>query len=723
MSDLSEKLYKGNSVGFAQLCDGYGDYAEEVISNRALPDIRDGLKPVGRRIIYTAYNMKIKDFVKSLRLQGQTSTIHPHGETSVYEAMCLMTDKNGSYNVPIFTGQGNFGVVYSKDPAAAARYTELKSSSVIDLYMRDMDACNFVPDEIGDGVEPEVLPVRFPASLVNGSSGLAVSVSTNIPSFNFHDVIDATCHYLKHGSFSEPIIPDFPTGGIIVNNKSEMLKIYNTGKGKIKVRAKVEINGKHILVKEVPFGKTVQSIEQMIKNSEIYGISDVRNAVGLKSTDLIDITCKSKSVVQDVLKVLYGQRILQNTISSNMVFVESKKPIIGGVCDVIVRWVSWRKKVCTLKFTKLLDSIKVELEDLDYFIRLISNDEWRDTFVDKAIHKNKVEALGYLSEIFPDIPEGTKDWIYKRSLPSFNNGGRYLNRYNELKELRDTYQSYLDDIGMYIYQDLQELQQETQGMFLRKSEVTDKDYIFSKISDKEYVDDSYCTYIFTKDGFLKKTRDGVKDNESDVVIEGYANSTLIGFDNMGMIIRIAGEEIPFTKANEKGIYIPRYLGFDLTSYEDEYKILYLDLLQGKKLMLLYTTGYVSFLDFNEFIGKKRIKVVQNGVSPYVGTELLDIIDVTEGLPEFVTFYEYVGGTKEKIGIANLTNFSTDFSRKSRRRLVSGSENISSYALMSYHDLINFVSNSAYYTGKMKYLKEDDLVHKEGYDYGFVEGKF
>jgi len=251
---------------------------------------------------------------------GEIAKLHPHGDSSVYGALCNMTDKNGSMNVPVFVGQGHFGRVYSSSTPAAPRYTKSKLAETAQDYLRDMDACNLIPAEEGDGVEPEVFPVRYPAALVNGTSGMAVSVSTMIPSFNFKDVIELTQEYLKKGKCETIISPDYPTGGILVKDDAELTKIMLTGKGKIKIRAKVEIQGKEILVQEVPYGKTTESIIKAIDKAEIQGIQSVQSDKGLNSDNLIKINCKSKKVVETVLMQLYKHRILQTSISSNMLF-------------------------------------------------------------------------------------------------------------------------------------------------------------------------------------------------------------------------------------------------------------------------------------------------------------------------------------------------------------------------------------------------------------------
>lgn len=710
-------LYNGSSEGFDELCGGYFDYAKEVIARRSVPDIRDGLKPVGRRIVYACSKQKgIQDsLIKCGTLVGRVMEIHPHGDSSIYQALCNMTDKYKGMNVPLFDGQGNLGKVHSVDTPAAMRYTKAKLSGVSKDYLRDISACKMISSEEGEGLEPEVLPVRFPSALVNGTTGMAVSVSTSIPSFNMLDVINLTQEYIKKGECKTIITPDFPTGGVIVKDDSEITKIMHTGKGKLKLRAKVEINGKEILVKEVPYGKTVECILNAIDKSEIQGIQSVSDGAGSNSDNLIVILCKSMKVVENVLLQLYRHRILQTTFSSNMLFVEDNEPIITGVYGVIERWLIWRRKIVTIKFQKSLEGISNELLELDYFIRLIQNNEWRDTFTDKVIHTSKQEGKLYLKEIFNDIPDDVASWISDRALSAFNNGGKYLNRYSDLKELEKEYKGYIDNVDDYIYNDLEDLKRTRKEYFGRKTEETYYDYRFSKISDSEIEDDSFCVYTLYKDGFLTKTR-STDTIEGKVVlnqISAQANSTLIGFDCYGRVLRVFGTDIPFTNYGANGEYLPRY--FEAEGF-DEYRIMYMGLLDGTKRMLVYRDGFIGFLDTSEWLGKKKVKVVQRGVDVNVYNALLEVIEEKD-YPEYLVVAD--DQDKVRFGVTRV-EYIREASRKSRARVFSGNNlDIQYLAGMSYMELMQFMEDPFYYSdrlrpvGKREVYGDTVTIMKEG----------
>lgn len=715
---MSSILYNGSSDGFGELCGGYVDYAKEVISGRSFPDIRDGLKPVGRRIIYACSNTKgiFDSLYKCGTLVGRIMEIHPHGDSAIYSALCNMSDNNGGMNVPLLKGQGNLGKIHSTDSPAAMRYTKAKLSDVAKDYLRDMSACNMIPSEEGEGFEPEVFPVRFPSALINGTSGMGVSVSTSIPSFNMLDVINLTQDIIKNGESNKLITPDFPTGGIIVKDDGELAKIMHTGKGKVKIRAKVEIQGKEILVKEVPYGRTVEGILKAISNSEIQGIQSARDSSGINSTTLVTITCKTLKVVESVLLQLYRFRILQTSFASNMIFVEGEEPVITGVYGVIDRWLKWRRGIVLKKFNKALDGIAVELPQLDYFIRLISNDIWRDTFVDKVVHISKAEGKVYLKEIFEDIPEDVCDWITSRSLASFNNGGKYARRYEDLKNLEKEYRGYIDDVDSYIYNDLEELKSTRTEYFARRSEETSIDYRFSKISDSEMEDDSVCVYTLYADGFLTKTRTNEPDRSREVVavIPAQANSTLVGFDCFGRLLRVYGTDIAFTNRGEHGEYLPKY--FDADGYEG-YKITYLGLLDGKKRMLVYRDGFIGFLDTSEWVGKKKIRTVQRGVDVNVYNALVEVIEEDDFADYLVVAED--SGKKIRFGVTKVSEI-REASRKSRAKVFNGSNlDIRYVAGMSYMELLQFMEDPFYFLDRLRPLGNHEVygdaatIMKEG----------
>jgi DNA gyrase subunit A len=664
------EIYNGDSQGFDLMCDGYIDYAKEVISHRSVPDLRDGLKPIGRRCLYATSKLNNKSFSKSVTVLGEILKLHPHGDTSVYGSLCTIVDSNGTMNLPLFEGQGNFGRVYSSGSPAAPRYTKTKLNSYSELYLRDINAVEMVVSEEGDGFEPVVLPVRFPSALINGTSGMAVSVATAIPSFNLNDVIEITQDIIKTGEPSRNIVPDFPTGGILVSDESELAKIMLTGKGRLKIRAKVEIEGKVILVKEVPFGKTVENIIKNIDKAEISGIQSAFDASGSTSDTLLKITCKTQKVVDQVLLALYKHRILQTSFSSNMLFIKDKEPLYLGVKDTILHWLDWRRSVVKLKFEKLIDSLKEEEERLVYFTQLVRNLEWRDTYTDTVVKNGKKAGSTYLKGIFPDIDDSNCEWIADRNIASFNKGERYETRLATLLETKSEYQNVLKDIDTYILNDLEEVKNECRGVSARRTEVTYYDYKFTTNREKEPEDDSFCVYTVYKDGFLTKTRSGDNIDNKEVLTEihAQANSILIGFDCFGRVLRVYGTDIPFTQKGSNGVYLNNY--FEVPEDEEDYSIPYMSLLDGTKKMIVYKDGYAGFLDTSEWLDKtKKSKTLLNGVCRHVFDKLLEVYEEDE-IPEYMLFVDDTQPKGVKLGLVKSSGIK-EVGRITRTRILPG----------------------------------------------------
>lgn len=707
-------LYNGPSDGVDGVVNGYVDYAEEIIIRRAIPDLRDGQKRVTRRILYSADKHKTGYLRKCIPVVGDATALHPHGDGSVYGALCLMTDENGSCNVPLFHGMGNLGKSYGVKPAAM-RYPKvmINDYALNDLF-KDKIAMDLVQSEEGDGEEPKVLNAVYPIVLVNGASGIAVATGTRMPSFNLIDVLNLTIKYVKTKdlSYEDIIIPDFPTGGVLVCDKKEITKIVLTGKGKLKIRAKVEIVGSEIQVKELPYGKSVVGVVKAIneRKGEINGLVSAIQTMGRDSDALLTITCRSKRVVEDVLLKLYQSNILQNFFSSNILVINDDKPEILGVHGIIERWYTWRCKVLEKKFNLLINGIQEEKLRIKWFIDIVNNPELKENFVLTMARKGKKAAVELLLDTYPDIPNEVINWITGISITSFHTGGSYATRYQNLCDNEEEWKNNLADLDSYIIDELSQLVVERQKDFPRKMEVSYKDYKFSKISEStEIEDDSYCVYTLKKDGFLSKTRSFVSGGNL-FEIEAYANSVLIGFDNYGRLLRVIGKEIPFTGYDESGVYLPKYFGAEDIPEEFDYKILYLCLLDGSKKTLVYRDGYIGFFDTSEYLGKKNIRVVSTGVCPAVNDKLLHVFEEDE-TPDMLMLADD-SRDKLKIGIVILEDV-PERSRTSRAKVLQGT-NINTKYLKGFNwlDLAKCMNDPDSYVGKLKIFK--------GQFYGDVE---
>ena len=352
------------------------DYAMSVIIARALPDVRDGLKPVQRRTLYDMHELGIRydrPYRKSARIVGDTmGKYHPHGDSSIYDALVVLT-QDFKKGIPLIDGHGNFGNIEG-DGAAAMRYTEARLQKISQeaiLADLDKDVVDFVPNFDETEKEPSVLPCRFPNLLVNGSEGIAVGMVTSIPPHNLGEVIDATKAYMMNEDISTRELmkyikgPDFPTGGIVCN-KDELLSIYETGTGKIKLRGKVEVEktkgGKlNLVITEIPytmiganiskFLQDVASLYEQKKAPEIVDISNQSSKEGIR----IVIELKKDTDVENFKNLLYKKTRLEDTFGVNMIAIADGRPETLGLKGIIARNVAFQYEIATRKYTTLLN--------------------------------------------------------------------------------------------------------------------------------------------------------------------------------------------------------------------------------------------------------------------------------------------------------------------------------------------------------------------------------
>lgn len=647
---MSLGLYTGDNDGLTHLFDGFSEYAREVISNRAIPDARDGLKPVHRRTLYVMSKNKTYELSKSMVALSAVGAIHPHNSDAIYEAAVLQTDRNGTSLTPLFHAQGHLGKVFSTDDPAAPRYTEMCLAPISRAFTDDLDGVKMVPVETEDGsLEPSFMSTRFPAALTLGAEGIGVGAASKLPSYNFHEVLDITKKYVKGEDIDDiPLVPDFPTGGYVVQNNVELKKILLTGKGRVGSRAKVHTEGRNIVVTEIPVGKKVEKMMQDVAKAEIPGVTNVYNETDRNGIRLV-ISCRSKARTEEVLMHLYKRGILQTTFSANILTLVDQKPVIGGVKKILYEWFKWRKKVLVAKFQRESKDVREELGYLDYFIQLISNPEWRDTYLDTLVNQTDLDARNYLRKIFltdeGTIPDAACIWIEERRAKAFRDGGRYKSRWESLTNHLADLEDWIENPGKFILQDLEDLGKEFEGQFPRRSEITNKSYKFTTTESRAETDNSPATFILTPNNYLQKVRDvfGASDG---IEITATADARLIGFDRDGTVFRVYGEDIPFTADGSPGIHLPTYLGLE------DLDVIYAGLLDGKTRTLVYTDGYLSFFDTNEFYNQTRkTKLLRNYMSTHVSDRLVHVFEDGE-LPEVLMLAGY-NGTNFTLGAINM----------------------------------------------------------------------
>ena len=397
-----QSMTPGNRVSVKledQMQKSYMDYAMSVIIGRALPDVRDGLKPVHRRVLYAMYDLGNdwnKPFNKSARIVGDViGKYHPHGDTAAYDALVRMA-QDFSLRYPLIQGQGNFGSV-DGDPPAAMRYTEVRMSRLAGELLADIEkeTVDFLPNYDGSLNEPSILPARFPNLLVNGSSGIAVGMATNIPPHNLNEVIDATIAAIHDPEISvERLIdlipgPDFPTAGFILG-RGGIREAYLTGKGTLQLRARALVERQKrteresIVVTEIPYqvnkAKLLEKIAELVQEKRIEGISDLRDESDREGMRIV-IELKRDAIAQVVLNQLFKHTQMQISFGIILLGILHGQPVILNIRDLIEQFINHRKEMVTRRTrfelgkaeasAHILEGLKIALDNLDRVIALI----------------------------------------------------------------------------------------------------------------------------------------------------------------------------------------------------------------------------------------------------------------------------------------------------------------------------------------------------------------
>ena len=368
----------------------YIDYAMSVIIARALPDVRDGLKPVQRRTLYDMHELGIsynKPYRKSARIVGDTmGKYHPHGDSSIYDSLVVMA-QDFKKGMALVDGHGNFGNIEG-DPAAAMRYTEARLQKVTqDAFLADLDkdVIDFIPNFDETEKEPSVLPCRIPNLLINGSEGIAVGMVTSIPPHNITEVIDATKAYIENPEITTKQLmryvkgPDFPTGGIVIN-KDDLEEIYETGSGKIKIRGKVETekgkNGKtNVVISEIPYtmiglniSKFLSDVADLYESKKCTDIVDISNQSSKEGIRIV-IELKKDADVDNFINMLYKKTKLEDTFGVNMLAIADGKPETLGLKGILQNCAQFYYECNRRKYTNLLEKANERKEIEEGLIR------------------------------------------------------------------------------------------------------------------------------------------------------------------------------------------------------------------------------------------------------------------------------------------------------------------------------------------------------------------
>jgi len=570
----------------------YIDYAMSVIVGRALPDVRDGLKPVHRRILYSMHELGItyeKGYRKCARIVGDVlGKYHPHGDSSVYDALVRMA-QDFSIRYMLVDGHGNFGSV-DGDGAAAMRYTEAKMSKITSQMLRDInkETVDFTPNFDGEEREPVVLPARFPTLLVNGSSGIAVGMATNIPPHNLTEVINAVIMLIDNPEattedfMTEIKGPDFPTGGIILG-RSGIRSAYETGRGRILVRSKAEIeehNGRNrIIVSEIPYmvnkANLIESIANLVKEKKIDGISDLRDESDRDGMRIV-IELKRDANANVVLNRLYKHTKMQDTFGVIMIALVNNEPKVLNLKQILTHYLNHQKDVVKRRTifdldkanarAHILEGLKIALDNIDAVISLIraskTTQEAKDGLIEK-FNLSEKQAQAILDLKLQRLTGLERDKIE--------------DEYNELMKTIAYLQSILnsEEILLNIIKD-ELVEIKTKYGDDRRTLIEKNPYSFE---DEDLIDDDDIVITLTHGGYIKRLPadtynaqkrggrgiQGITTKEDDFVEHILITPTLnniLFFTNKGKVYKLKGYEIPEGGRTAKGTNIVNMLPLD-----------------------------------------------------------------------------------------------------------------------------------------------------------------
>lgn len=694
--------------GMGSLFSGYIDYSKSVIIYRALPDLRDGLKPVNRCSAFVYYGLKDKGNIKCQKACGLVLDYHPHGADSVYSAQALLTDRNRTMFVPILKGHGAFGDVCTDTKPAAMRYTEAQiSDDALKYYFQDMCGISMIPNYNSTAKMPEVLPVSFPAVLCNSQEGIAVGFRGKMPSFNLIDVLNLTKEYINNGKCSTVILPDFVTGGYYIQNHKELSKLMSIGTAKLKLRGRIEVVDKNIIIYEFPYGKTLDGIKKQIDDKELPYIKSASDANEMAKGVRLIVECTAKNRVDEVIYSLYKNTDLQYTFSADLTCVLDSAPLTVGVWGIIEQWVKWRRTVLTRAYTSYLSGSKEDIKLTSAFIELLKYPDKKHEFIRLITQVSKEDAVKYLLDNFDNeiITYDLAHWLSRRRLDELRTGGKHKDAYDELESRIKYLEHAIENIDEVICSQLDEMIASKSAYHVRRTEITSKDYNFTVTEEEKevYVDTATCYYAI-KDNFLRKYRYEHSVPAGLGFIEASASAVLVGVDNRGRVIRIYCKDINYTTNNEMGTYIPTYLDLNET---DDYAILYLDVLDGSKKLVLYKDGYVGVLDTSEWMDcKKQVRVIERGVDNTSAHLIAGIEDFNE------TDWLYACDNKGRLSYVAMTMVK-QMNRTARKKVFEVKKDcfIYSYSVLPKVEGYAMLKDISEYGGsRMKYLKSQaDLV--------------
>ena len=650
----------------------YIDYAMSVIISRALPDVRDGLKPVQRRTLYDMYELGIrydKPYRKCARIVGDTmGKYHPHGDSSIYEALVVMAQefKKG---MTLVDGHGNFGSIEG-DGAAAMRYTEARLQKITqEAYLADLDkdVVDFVPNFDETEKEPSVLPVKVPNLLINGADGIAVGMVTSIPPHNLGEVIDGVKAYMKNPDITTEEMmeyikgPDFPTGGIVVN-KDELVSVYETGVGKIKVRGKVEIEqvkgGKErLVITEIPYpmiganiGKFLNDIYALVESKKTNDIVDISNQSSKEGIRIV-LELKKGCDVENLCNMLYKKTRLEDTFGVNMLAVAEGRPETMGIVQIIRHHVNFQYELATRKYKTLLakELDKKEIQEglikacdvIDLIIEILRGSRNIKDAKD-CLTTGNIENIKFKSRI--SQKQATLLRFTERQATAILEMRLYKLIGLEIEALMKDHETTLKNIAEY--EEILGNRGAMARVIIRELDGYKKEYSRPRRTSIENAEEAVyeekkqeemeVVVLMDRFGYAKavdvsayERNKEAADTESKYQIRCMNTDKLCIFTNTGQQHLVKVQDLPFGRFRDKGTPLDNVSNYN-SSEENMVYIASLNNLAGRKLLFASSSGMLKQVDGSEFDVAKRTTAATKlndgdtllAVHPVNGTETL-----------------------------------------------------------------------------------------------------
>ena len=625
----------------------YIDYAMSVIIARALPDVRDGLKPVQRRTLYDMYELGIRydrPYRKCARIVGDTmGKYHPHGDSSIYEALVVMA-QDFKKGMTLVDGHGNFGSIEG-DGAAAMRYTEARLEKLTqEVFLGDLDKdiVDFMPNFDETEKEPSVLPVRIPNLLVNGAEGIAVGMATSIPTHNLGEVIDAVKAYMKNDEISTKQLmryikgPDFPTGGIVIN-KDDLADIYETGTGKIKLRGKVEVEElkggrQRLVITEIPYtmigagiGKFLNDVVALVESKKTSDITDISNQSSKEGIRIV-IELKKGANVENLTNMLYKKTRLEDTFGVNMLAVADGRPETMGLKKIIEHHVDFQFELATRKYQTLLkkEQDKKEIQEglikacdvIDLIIEILRGSQSvKDA--KECLTKGVTENIKFKSGISKKMAAMLR--FTERQATAILEMRLYRLIGLEIEALMQEHEETLKNIARYedilnnydsmaevIVEDLDKIKAEY-GRKRRTVIENGEEAVYEehKIEEQDviFLMDRFG-YARTIDVSTYERNKDAADTENKVVIACKNTGRICLFTNTGKMHQIKVLDLPFGKFRDKGVPVDNVSNFDSTG-EDAVYLCDAEQMRYAKLLFATRQGMIKKVEGTEFQVAKR----------------------------------------------------------------------------------------------------------------------